>query len=144
MSSPIILAAQSRMRGKSPATPCASAWPRTPAGARPSSSAMPTGSSTGVALVCTAGGDTRYYLYEHGRTKEQAVLYANGTCEYDGETCRADYAPFVQLQAKVLPIKARPPLVPPHSRLSLCRIFYPAITPSQSIGHWFGTRRSWR
>jgi hypothetical protein len=66
------------------------------------------GEPHGRYLRCTAGGTTEYLLMEHGRFKEHAVLYADGTCEYDGEACRADYAPFVKLKAKVLPIKARP------------------------------------
>jgi hypothetical protein len=59
-------------------------------------------------LDCYAGGDTVYRRFEHGSLKEHAVLYANGTCKYDIKACRADYAPFVALRAKVLPIKARP------------------------------------
>jgi hypothetical protein len=59
-------------------------------------------------LQCYADGDTWYFLCEHGNRKEYAVLYADGTCAYDGKACRADFAPFVALQAKVLPIKARP------------------------------------
>ena len=64
-------------------------------------------------LGCYAGGDTWYYRFEHGSIKEHAVLYADGTCTYNGKACRADYAPFAALRAKVVPIKARPPLVPP-------------------------------
>ena len=66
------------------------------------------GNVHGRVLACFADGDTGYILCEHGNTKEYAVLHADGTCEYDGEECRADYPPFVQLQAKVLPIEARP------------------------------------
>ncbi len=62
----------------------------------------------GRVLGCTAGGDTFYRRCEHGSAKEWAALYANGTCTYNGEGCRADYAPFVALQAMVVPIKARP------------------------------------
>ncbi len=59
-------------------------------------------------LACYADGDTGYGRYEHGSQKEEAVLYADGTCRYNGKACRADYAPFVALQAMVVPIKARP------------------------------------
>ena len=59
-------------------------------------------------LACRANGNTEYRRYEHGRNKEHAVLHANGTCAYNGNLCRADFAPFVALQAKVVPIKARP------------------------------------
>jgi hypothetical protein len=81
----------------------------------------------GRVLACDADGDTRYRRYEHGREKERAVLYADGTCGYNSKACRADYAPFVALQAMVVPIKARPSTSAPNSRLSLCRIFHPAI-----------------
>jgi hypothetical protein len=53
-------------------------------------------------------GATEYFRCEHGSWKEHAGLYANGTCRYNGEACRADYAPFAALQAMVVPIKARP------------------------------------
>ena len=76
------------------------------------------GKSDGRALACDADGDTWYYLFEHGESKEEAVLRADGTCGYNGEDCRADFPPFVQLQAKVLPIKARPQSPqPPRSRI---------------------------
>ncbi len=96
------------------------------------------GKSHGRALACNAGGDTVYYRYEHGSEKERAVLRADGTCWYDGKDCRADYAPFAALQAEGLPIKARPRTSAPHSRLSLCRIFFAPTAPrSGPIGHCF-------
>ena len=66
------------------------------------------GEAHGRDLACDADGDTGYTLFEHGNDKEYAWLYADGTCEYNDEVCRADYPPFVQLQATVLPIKERP------------------------------------
>ncbi len=66
------------------------------------------GKRHGRVLDCTPNGDTWYSRYEHGSRKEYAILYANGTCRYNGKACRADYAPFVALQAMVVPIKARP------------------------------------
>jgi hypothetical protein len=101
------------------------------------------GKEHGRRLVCTAGGDTWYYRCEHGRTKEQAVLYANGTCEYDGEACRADYAPFVALQAKGLAIKARPALGLP-TAASMPHFLPGHRPPVGPIGHCFCTRRNWR
>ncbi len=76
------------------------------------------GKEHGRELACGAGGDTWYFRWEHGSQKEHAVLSADGTCAYDGKACRADYAPFAALQAMVVPIKARPALVPPTRRLS--------------------------
>jgi hypothetical protein len=93
-------------------------------------------------LGCNAGGDTEYRRYEHGSDEEDAFWRADGRCEYNGEACHADYAPFVALQAMVVPIKARPPLVPPQP--PLCRIFSPPRPLIGPIGHCFGTRRSWR
>jgi len=90
------------------------------------------GKEHGRWLVCSAGGDTIYYLYEHGNGKEHALLSADGTCEYNGEACRADYAPFVALQAKVLPIKARSPPVPPQPPLFMPHFFAPSAPPDRS------------
>jgi hypothetical protein len=72
------------------------------------------GEPHGRGLGCNADGHTMYRLCEHGKTKEYAILDPDGTCEYNGEACRADYPPFValRLQAKGLAIKARPPRVP--------------------------------
>ena len=101
------------------------------------------GKPHGRELECIADGDTVYRLVEHGSEKEEARCRADGLlvrCAYNGEACRADFAPFVALQAKVVPIKARPPLVPPQP--PVCRIFSPPPPPDRSIGHWFGTRRS--
>jgi hypothetical protein len=97
----------------------------------------------GRALDCYAGGDTWYSRYEHGSAKEYAVLSADGTCEYNGEACRADYAPFVALQAMVVPIKARPPLG--HSTAAFVpHSFAPTRPPVGLLGHCFGICRSWR
>jgi hypothetical protein len=82
------------------------------------------GKAHGRELACDAGGDTEYRRYEHGNEKEQAVLRADGTCEYDDKACRADYAPFAALQAMVVPIKARLQLVPPQPPFVM-RIFRP-------------------
>jgi hypothetical protein len=96
-------------------------------------------------LGCIAGGNTEYIRWEHGSWKEVAVLRADGTCVYDGKACRADYAPFVALQAMVVPIKARPALVPPRPPCFMPPFSRPSHRPPVGpIGHCFGTRRSWR
>jgi hypothetical protein len=87
----------------------------------------------GRSLDCWAGGDTRYYLFEHGSAKEGAALRADGTCVYNGKACRADFAPFAALQATVLAIKARPHLCP-HSRPTPA-CFRPHRPPIGPIGH---------
>ncbi len=101
------------------------------------------GKPHGRYLVCGAGGDTVYVRYEHGSAKESAVLRADGTCEYNGKACRADYAPFAALRAMVVPIKARPPLVPPQPPLRRILSPPPPPDPVQSA-IVFATRRSWR
>jgi hypothetical protein len=83
-------------------------------------------------LECRAGGDTWYRRYEDGSAKEGAWLRANGTCYYNWQACRADYAPFVQLQAKVLAIKARPPLVPQQPPFFMPHLSRPHRPPSRS------------
>ncbi len=86
----------------------------------------------GRVLTCTAGGDTYYRRYEHGSRKEYALLRADGTCHYNGEDCRAGYAPFVALRAKVVPIKARRPLVPPQQPPLFMPPFSPPPPPRRS------------
>ena len=66
------------------------------------------GNFDGRYLGCHADGDSGYCLFEHGSIKERADLLADGTSEYNGMACRADFPPFVKLKAKVLPIQARP------------------------------------
>jgi hypothetical protein len=95
-------------------------------------------------LECDADGDTVYCRYEHGSEKEYAVLYADGTCTYDGEDCRADFAPFVALRAKVVPIKARLRTNAPTAASLYAAFISRPPPPSRSIGHCFGTRRSSR
>jgi hypothetical protein len=102
------------------------------------------GKRHGRELECRDNGNTWYVRHEHGNGKERAVLRADGTCAYNGEACRADYAPFAALQAMVVPIKARP-----RTSLQQPPCFMPHFLPSHRppigpIGHCFGTRRSWR
>ncbi len=79
----------------------------------------------GRLLGCTADGHTAYQRWKHGSRYVYAILNADGTCIYNGRFCRADYAPFKALQAKVLPIKARP-----HSRPHAA--FQPPPPPNRS------------
>jgi hypothetical protein len=87
------------------------------------------GREHGRVVGCNAGGHTEYLRFEHGSAKEQAVLYADGTCRYNGTVCRADYAPFAALRAMVVPIKARPPLGPSTAAF-LCAAFFRPHRPS--------------
>jgi hypothetical protein len=81
-------------------------------------------------LRCWAGGNTEFQHCMNNTAHEYAALGAGGTCAYNDKICRADYAPFLALQAKVLQIKARPHLFT-HSR-PLRRIF-PAPIARQSV-----------
>jgi hypothetical protein len=90
------------------------------------------GKEHGRWLGCTAGGDTVYRRCEHGSEKEWAVLRADGTRTYNGEACRADYAPFVALKAMVVPIKARPAPVPPTAASLYAAFFSPPPPASRS------------
>jgi hypothetical protein len=93
------------------------------------------GKEHGRVLDCYANGDTWYGLCEHGSDKEHARLCANGTCLYNGKVCRVDLAPFLALQEKVLPIKARPPLVPQQPPFFMPHFFRPHRPPIGPIGH---------
>jgi hypothetical protein len=93
------------------------------------------GKGHGRELVCIAGGHTEYRRFEHGSIKERALLRANGTCEYDGEACRADFAPFAALKTKVLPIKARPSTSAPTAAFLFAAFFRPHRPPIGPIGH---------
>jgi hypothetical protein len=87
------------------------------------------GKEHGRRLEFYATGHTWYRLYEHGESKEWALLRADGTCAYNGKACRADFAPFVALQAMVVPIKARPPLVSPQPPLLMPHFLSPPTAP---------------
>ena len=86
----------------------------------------------GRRLDCYADGETRYRLYEHGSVQDLAVLYADSTCEYNGEACRADYAPFAALRALVEPIKARPRTSAPTAASLYAAFFSPPPPASRS------------
>jgi hypothetical protein len=84
------------------------------------------GKLDGRNLACRANGETVYRLWEHGESKEEAVLRADGTCKYNDKACSADFPPFVKLKAKVLPIKVRSHSPqPPH----------PAFAPTHPVPH---------
>jgi hypothetical protein len=99
------------------------------------------GKFDGRYLDCYADGDTEYGLCEHGNLKEQAVMFADGTCEYNTKVCSADFPPFVKLKAKVLPIKARPTPLCDTSAAASCirphplRPHRPPIGPSAMCWH---------
>ena len=86
----------------------------------------PDGQCDGRHLDRYAGGNTWYRLYERGKRKEPAVVFANGRCMYNGEACAPDDPRLLALVAQVAPVEVRPaaPAPPPANRLPL--------TPKQS------------
>ena len=84
---------------------------------------------------------TDYCLYERGESKEYAVVYADGTCEYNDEDCAPDDPRLLALIPQVAPVEVRPaaPAPPPANRLPLA----PKQSSDGSAGS-FCHRRRWR
>jgi hypothetical protein len=74
----------------------------------------PDGKEHGRYLRRDADGDTDYYLYERGKVKEWARVFADGTCEYNGEDCEPDDPRLLALIAQVAPVEVRPAAPAPH------------------------------
>jgi hypothetical protein len=74
----------------------------------------PDGKYDGRYLGCYADGDTAYYLYERGKSKERARVWADGRCEYNGEACAPDDPRLLALIAQVAPVEVRPAARAPH------------------------------
>ena len=69
----------------------------------------PDGMCDGRRLGRDAHGDTRYGLYERGRSKAYAVVSADGRCTYNGEACAPDDPRLLALIAQVAPVEVHPP-----------------------------------
>ncbi len=76
----------------------------------------PDGQFDGRWLRRIANGNTYYRLYERGKQKEHAYVFADGYCEYNNEDCAPDDPRLLALIAQVGPVEvraaARPPLPP--------------------------------
>jgi hypothetical protein len=57
-------------------------------------------------------GNTGYFLYERGKPKDSAGVYADGRCEYNGEACAPDDPRLLALIAQVAPVEVRPAATP--------------------------------
>ena len=68
----------------------------------------PDGKYDGRCLRRHAAGDTFYYLFERGKRKEYAFVFAHGTCTYHGEDCAPDDPRLLALIALVAPVEVRP------------------------------------
>jgi hypothetical protein len=89
----------------------------------------------------TAHGDTRYCLFERGEPKEDAVVFADGSCTYDGEACAPDDLRLLALIAHVAPVEVRPAAPARHTPLA------PPLAPKPSSDGSAGSfcpRRHWR
>ena len=69
----------------------------------------PDGKYDGRCLDRFAGGNTFYILWERGNPKEDAYVFANGRCTYNGVGCAPDDPRLLALIAQVAPVEVRPP-----------------------------------
>ncbi len=53
-------------------------------------------------------GHTLYRLYERGKLKDSADVFADGTCVYNGVGCAPDDPRLLALVAQVAPVEVRP------------------------------------
>ncbi len=90
----------------------------------------PDGQSDGRWLLRDADGYNRYRLYERGKSKDYALVSADGTCEYSGEDCTPDDPRLLALIAQIAPVEVRPAARAPHPPS-------PATRP-QAIVRWIG------
>ena len=87
----------------------------------------PDGQYDGRRLVRCAYGDTWYGLFERGKSKDIALVSADGRCKYNGEACAPDDPRVLALIAQVAPVEVRPAAPAPH----------PPLRP-QAIVRWIG------
>jgi hypothetical protein len=77
----------------------------------------PDGEYDGRYLGRDADGDTDYRLYERGKLKAYAYVFASGTCEYNGKDCAPDDPRVLALIAPVAPVEVHPAAPAPHPLL---------------------------
>ena len=87
----------------------------------------PDGKYDGRNLVRWADGQTVYRLFERGKSKAQAVVYADGSCEYRYLSCARDDPRLLALIAQVAPVEVRP--AAPARHPPLARHSYPSNRP---------------
>ena len=61
-----------------------------------------------------ADGDTYYRLYERGKQKDFAIVFADGYCKYNFVLCAPDDPRLLALIAQVAPVEVRPAARAPH------------------------------
>jgi hypothetical protein len=67
----------------------------------------PDGQYDGRHLVRCTDGNTGYRMYERGKKKEYADVFADGTCTCNGEECAPDDPRLLALIAQVSPVEVR-------------------------------------
>jgi hypothetical protein len=117
----------------------------------------PDGQYDGRKLDRFAHGDTDYRLYERGKLKVHAGVYADGDCKYNGEYCAPDDPRLLALIAQVAPVEVRPaapatrPLLgPPLRPHAIARWISRLVLPPQALAktvatevHSHAARRRW-
>ncbi len=101
----------------------------------------PDGQYDGRCLRRWTDGTTVHSLFERGKAKEYAYVYADGRCYYNGEACAPDDPRLLALIAQVAPVEVRPPAPapPPATRRPLAR-----KQSSDGSAGSFCRRRRWR
>jgi hypothetical protein len=100
----------------------------------------PDGQLDGRYLGRDAAVHTGYILWERGNPKEDAYVFADGTCEYNGEDCAPDDPRVLALIAQVAPVEVRPAA---RAHPPLASPFATKQSSDGSAGS-FSPRRRWR
>jgi hypothetical protein len=74
----------------------------------------PDGKYDGRCLERWTGGATNYRLFERGKLKADAHVYADDYCQYSGEDCEPDDPRLLALIVQVDPVEVRPAAPAPH------------------------------
>jgi hypothetical protein len=78
----------------------------------------PDGQCDGRYLWRTAVGRTDYRLFERGKRKAFALVFADGRCNYNGVACAPDDPRLLALIVQVAPVEVRPAAPAPHPPLA--------------------------
>jgi hypothetical protein len=73
----------------------------------------PDGQYDGRHLGRWAHGDIWYFLFERGKVKDSAFVFADGRCKYNDEDCAPDDPRLLALIAQVAPVEVRPAAAAP-------------------------------
>jgi hypothetical protein len=78
----------------------------------------PNGKCDGRWLRRSAPGTVDYGLFERGKCKDSAIVWADGTCMYNYEACAPDDPRLLALIALVAPVEVRPAAPARHTPLA--------------------------